>query len=61
MQTVMEPAMEEEISGCHVTLFFVEKPVEGVMERIQSILSNAYEERVQNDLKEIVSRKAGIG
>lgn len=51
------PVIKTEIDGCKVTLFFVEKPVEGVIETMQSILSNAYDERVQNDLIEIAGHK----
>lgn len=57
MQTAESPVIETEIGGCKVTLFFAEKPVEGVIETIQSILSNAYDERVQNDLIEITGHK----
>lgn len=51
------PIMEKEINGCSVTLSFVVNPVEGVIEKVKSILSNAYDERVQNELIEITSRK----
>lgn len=57
MQTAEIPVIKTEIDGCRVTLFFAEKPVEGVIETMQSILSNAYDERVQNDLIEIASHK----
>lgn len=57
----MRPAelqrIEREVNGCHVTLSFSAKPVDGVIEKIQSILSNAYDERVQNDLSELVDLK----
>lgn len=47
----MEQQMiEQEINGCRIILFFSGKPINGVMEKIQAILSNAYDERVQNDL-----------
>lgn len=45
--------IEKEVNGCRITLSFSAKPVDGVIERIQSILSNAYDERVQNDLTEL--------
>lgn len=57
MQTAEIPVIKTEIDGCRVTLFFAEKPVEGVIETMQSILSNAYDERVQNDLIEIAGHK----
>lgn len=54
----MRPAelqmIEKEVNGCQITLSFSAKPVDGVIEKIQSILSNAYDERVQNDLTELV-------
>lgn len=53
MQAANLPIMEKEFNGCRVTLIFTEKPVEGVVEGIQSILSNAYDERVQNDLAQL--------
>lgn len=53
--------IEKEISGCRITLSFSEKPVDGVMEKIQSILSNAYDERVQSDLVGVVSLPLSCG
>ena len=44
--------------GAQITLSFSASPVNGVIEKIQSILSNAYDERVQNDLTGIVG--AGV-
>ncbi len=55
MQSAEQQVIEKEINGCQITLSFSAKPVNGVMEKIQSILSNAYDERVQNDLMDIVS------
>lgn len=49
--------IKEEINGCRVTLSFAVMPVEGVIEKVQSILSGAYDERVQNDLTEIITLK----
>lgn len=49
--------LQREINGCRVVMHFLPRPSEGVMERMQSILSNAYEERVQNNLRELVSPK----
>ena len=57
MQDVGGFVLVKEINGCSVTLSFAEMPVEGVMEKIQSVLSYAYGERVQQDLIEITSRK----
>lgn len=54
MRPVELQMMEKEINGCQITLSFSAKPVDGVIEKIQSILSNAYDERVQNDLTELV-------
>lgn len=49
------PFVSKQIDGCMVKLTFAEKPVEGVIEKVQSILSNAYDERVKNELMNIVS------
>ncbi len=57
MQTKELPVIEKEINGCLVSLSFSLKPVDGVIEKVQSILSNAYDERVQNDLMELASLK----
>ena len=57
MQTAGSSVIQKEIGGCRVTLSFAEKPVEGVIENMQSILSSAYDERVQNDLMELSSHK----
>lgn len=54
MRPVELQMMEKEINGCQITLSFSAKLVDGVIEKIQSILSNAYDERVQNDLTELV-------
>lgn len=54
MQSAEQQIIEKEINGCQVILSFSAKPVNGVMEKIQSILSKAYDERVQNDLMGIV-------
>lgn len=57
MQCLDIPVLTEDINGCHVTLSFLPEPKEGVMEKVKSILSNAYEERVQHDLMELASLK----
>ena len=57
MQTKELPVIEKEINGCLVSLSFSLKLVDGVIEKVQSILSNAYDERVQNDLMELASLK----
>lgn len=51
------PVMERQMGGCDVKIFFSPNLVDGVIERVQSILSHAYDERVQNDLKEITASK----
>lgn len=57
MQCLDIPVLTEDINGCQVTLSFLPEPKEGVMEKVRSILSNAYEERVQYDLMELASLK----
>lgn len=49
------PVLTEEINGCLVALSFLPEPADGVVEKVKSILSNAYDERVQNDLMKAVS------
>lgn len=49
--------LEREINGCHVTISFAKEPVEGIVDKVKSILSNAYDERVQQDLLELASLK----
>ena len=61
MRSAEQQMIEKEINGCQITLSFSAKPVDGVMEKIQSILSNAYDERVQNDLMGIVGSKFSCG
>lgn len=51
------PAIEREVNGCHITLLFSKKPVEGTLDKVKSILSNAYDERMQNDLMKTASLK----
>ncbi len=57
MQSAEQQRIEKEVNGCQIILSFSAKPVNGVIEKIQSILSNAYDERVQNDLTDIVGLK----
>ena len=54
MRSAEQQRMEKEINGCQIPLSFSAKPVDGVMDKIQSILSKAYDERVQNDLMDMV-------
>ncbi len=61
MQITTSTAMEKEINGCQVRISFAGKPMEGMIEDIQSILSNAYEERVEADLMEIAGRTPECG
>ncbi|GFI11579.1 hypothetical protein IMSAGC007_04056 [Lachnospiraceae bacterium] len=58
MRPAEQQVIEKDVNGCQITLSFSASPVNGVIEKIQSILSNAYDERVQNDLTGIVS--AGV-
>lgn len=53
MQKDEIPVMERQIGGCCVKICFAADPIDGVVERVQSILSHAYDERIQNDLIEI--------
>ena len=46
MRSAEQQRIEKEINGCQITLSFSAKPVDGVMDKIQSILSKAYDERV---------------
>lgn len=57
MQDAEVPAAERQINGCHVSVSFVAEPVEGVIDKMKSILSNAYDERVQQDLMKLASLK----
>ena len=57
MQKDEVATMESQIGGCSVEICFAADPVDGVIERVQSILSHAYDERVQNDLIEIAVPK----
>lgn len=50
MQKEKVLTIQMNVNECLVTLCFVEKPVDGVMEKLQSVLSYAYDERVKNDL-----------
>ena len=59
MQIDEIPMVERQIGGCNVKISFATEPVGGVVERVQSILSHAYDERVQNDLMEITKQHCG--
>lgn len=54
MQTDKQPIVEIEVNGCPVTLHFVSKSIDGVLESVQSILANAYDERIQKEIKELI-------
>ena len=56
MQAINKRMIERKINGCQVTLSFLDEPVDSVMKCIKDILSNAYEERVQKELKELVDK-----
>lgn len=57
LQDAEIPVVERQINDCRVRMSFVAEPVEGVMDKIKSILSNAYDERVQQDLMKLASLK----
>lgn len=57
MEIVKNPLVKTDINGCNIVLSFADKPVEGVMDNIQSILSAAYDERVVNELTELLEHK----
>ncbi len=42
----------KEVNGCQIILSFSASPINGVIEKIQPILSNAYDERTQVIKKE---------
>ncbi len=54
MESRMETEIRVEVNGCHVCLVFAEKPMEGVIDKVRAVLSDAYEERVQKELCGIV-------
>ena len=54
MQKEGTTIMETESSGCRVSLLFSENSTEGTMEKIRSILSSAYDERVRKVLADTV-------
>lgn len=54
MQGAKQSVLESEINGCQVTLHFTPQSVDGVIENVQSILSKAYDERVQSELSSAV-------
>ena len=49
-----QSVIEIEVNGCPVTVHFVSKCADGVIENVQAILSNAYDERIQKELKELI-------
>lgn len=59
MQAVNTPEMKERVNGCPVSLHFPSKPVDGVMDAVRSILSNAYNERMQKELREFMDEGRG--
>ena len=46
------------MNDCPVTLYFASKSMEGVIENLQSILSGAYDERIQRELKKLIGERA---
>lgn len=57
MQELKKSVMEIEVNDCPVTLYFASKSVEGVIENLQSILSSAYDERIQRELKKFIGER----
>ena len=53
-----QPVIEIEVNGCPVILHFASKAEDHVMENIQSVLSNAYDERIQKELKELIGTES---
>lgn len=50
-----QSAIEKQVNGCLVILHFASRSVDGVLGNVQSILSNAYDERIQKEIKELIS------
>lgn len=57
LQEEKRSVLESKINGCQVMLHFVPQSIDGVIENVQSILSNAYDERVQKELKALIENK----
>lgn len=55
MKTTEQSMVNTEIRGCSITIYFALNSADRVIENIQSILSNAYDERIQKELKEFTS------
>ena len=58
MQSREQPVIEIEVNGCPVILHFASKAEDHVMENIQSVLYNAYDERIQKELKELIGTES---
>ena len=54
-----ENMVRADINGCHMRLIFKEQPVEDVLEKIQAVLSSAYDDRVLKDLGTIAGLEVG--
>lgn len=57
MQELKKSVMEIEVNDCSVTLYFASKSMEEVIENLQSILSSAYDERIQKELKKLIGER----
>lgn len=49
-----EKILTADVNGCHIRLYFADQPVDGVLDRVRSVLSNTYDERIKEELGEIV-------
>lgn len=58
MQELKKSVLEIEVNDCPVTLYFASKSMEGVIKNLQSILSSAYDERIQRELKKLIGERA---
>lgn len=57
MQEEKQTILESKINGCQVILYFAPQPTDEVIENVQSILSDAYNERIQKELKAAMGNK----
>ena len=57
MQKNEQPTITKKINDCTVTLSFTDNPNPKAIDVVKSILSNAYNERVQNELKKLADMR----
>ncbi|WP_435084333.1 hypothetical protein [Ohessyouella blattaphilus] len=57
MQTIKDKSIELEINECRVNISFSDKPVDGVVENVKGILSQAYDERMESELSSIAKHQ----